>query len=327
MPALSSGKVLVSGANGFIAAWAVRKLLEEGFSVRGTVRSETKGAHLRKMFASYGDKFELAVVPDITQEGAFDEAVQGVDAIAHTASPVALHDGEPEEVIGPAVQGTLSILTSALKYGTSVKRVVYTSSTAAVLQVEPEPKTFSELDWNEQAPREAKELGRAASGITKYRASKVLAERAAWDFVEKHKGEIGWDLVALNPPYVHGPMIHEVSTPDALGLSMAPPEALQTGNCWVDVRDVPRALVLALLREPAGGERIIIDAGPFVWQEWLDALPDSPKYQKGVRGAGKNVVDRIRYDASKSKRVLGMEYHSLEDTARDTIADWEARGW
>jgi hypothetical protein len=57
--------------------------------------------------------------------------------------------------------------------------VVVTSSCAAVLQVEPEPKTFSELDWNKQAPKEVEEMGREASPITKYRASKTLAERGA----------------------------------------------------------------------------------------------------------------------------------------------------
>src|ERR1700761_6129382 len=83
---MSSGKVLVTGANGFIAAvsrglvmsppqltaiiqWVVRSLLEEGFSVRGTVRSEAKGAHLRRQFASYGDRLELVIVPDIIKVG------------------------------------------------------------------------------------------------------------------------------------------------------------------------------------------------------------------------------------------------------------------
>ncbi|KAJ6512297.1 hypothetical protein DFH09DRAFT_877724, partial [Mycena vulgaris] len=121
MPAISSGKVLVSGANGFIAAWVVRSLLEEGFSVRGAVRSEAKCAHLRKTFHSYGDKFELVVRlspltidPVVFKDGAFDEAVQGVDAIEHTASPFHLNADEPEELITPAIQGTLGILRSAL---------------------------------------------------------------------------------------------------------------------------------------------------------------------------------------------------------------------
>ncbi|KAJ7657253.1 hypothetical protein DFH06DRAFT_1197770 [Mycena polygramma] len=339
MPAVTSGKVLVTGANGFIAAWVVRALLEEGFAVRGTVRSAEKSAHLRDVFAAYGDKFELVVVPDIMQEGAFDEAVQGVDAIEHTASPFHLNADEPDELIVPAIHGTVGILKSALKHGKSVKRVVVTSSCAAVLQVEPQPKVFSELDWNEQAPKEVAELGREASPISKYRASKTLAERAAWDFVEKHKSEIGWDLVVLNPPFVFGPTIHETPTPEALNTSArqfytiltepSSPATLNSGSCWVDVRDLGRAHVLALLNGPAGGERIIVSAGPYVWQDWLDAAPESPKYQKGMApGAGKDAVHHIVYDASKSATVLGMEaYRSIAETARDTVADWEARGW
>ncbi|KAJ6535707.1 NAD(P)-binding protein [Mycena capillaripes] len=339
MPAMSSGKVLVSGANGFIASWVVRTLLEEGFSVRGTVRSAAKGAHMRNLFASYGDKFELVVVSDITQEGAFDEAVQGVDAIEHTASPVNLTEGDPEELIVPAVQGTVGILKSALKYGKSVKRVVFTSSCAAILQVEAEPRIFSELDWNEQAPKQVTEQGRAVPAMTKYRASKALAERAAWDFVEKHKSDIGWDFVALHPPFVFGPTIHEVATPAALNLSTgqfynrltqpSAPAVLLTGNCWVDVRDLARAHVLALLRASAGGERIIIDAGPFVWQDWRACRSLSPIVPSGCRwGSGKDVVHQIRYDASKSARVLGMTaYRGMEETARDIVADWEVHGW
>ncbi|KAJ7354212.1 hypothetical protein DFH08DRAFT_854411 [Mycena albidolilacea] len=339
MPAVTSGKVLVSGANGYIAVWVVRALLEEGFAVRGAVRSADKAAHLHETFASYGDKFELIVVPDITQEGAFDEAVKGVDAIEHTASPFHFQVDEPDELIRPAIHGTVGILQSALKHGTLVKRVVVTSSSAAVLQVEPEPKTFSELDWNQQAPKEVAELGRAAPAMTKYRASKTLAERAAWDFFEKHKNEIGWDLVVLNPPFVFGPTISHAPTPAALGTSArqfytmlteeSSPATRHTGSSWVDVRDLGRAHVLALLKAQAGGERIIVSAGPFVWQDWLDAAPHSPhgKYQKGVPGSGKDAVHQIRYDASKSVRVLGMEYRTMAETARDTAADWEARGW
>jgi len=68
MPAVQPPcKVLVSGANGYIAIWVVRTLLEKGFSVRGTVRSEEKAAHLRQLFSSYGDKHEVVVVEDITK--------------------------------------------------------------------------------------------------------------------------------------------------------------------------------------------------------------------------------------------------------------------
>jgi len=66
MPAITSGKVLVTGANGYIALWLVRKLLEQGYAVRGTVRSETKAQQLRETFASH-EKLETVVIPDITK--------------------------------------------------------------------------------------------------------------------------------------------------------------------------------------------------------------------------------------------------------------------
>ena len=69
MPATTSGKVLVTGANGYIAVWIVKSLLEAGFAVRGTVRSESKATHLRSLFRASGEKFETVVVPDITKVG------------------------------------------------------------------------------------------------------------------------------------------------------------------------------------------------------------------------------------------------------------------
>ncbi|KAG6835826.1 hypothetical protein H0H93_014299 [Arthromyces matolae] len=195
MPTITSGdKILVSGANGYIAIWVVRRFLEKGYAVRGTVRSADKGKYLEEYFKSYGDKFELVIVEDITKEGAFDEAVKGVDAIAHTASPFYLDAASVEgtknlsekvqtspmtpiaELNGPAINGTVSILKSALKNGANVKRVVVTSSCASVLEVGVD-KVFTEENWNELAIREIKEQGDAAPGPSKYRASKTLAEK------------------------------------------------------------------------------------------------------------------------------------------------------
>lgn len=71
MPSTQSGsKILVTGANGFIAVWVVQDLLERGYSVRGTVRTESKAAHIKKLFEKFGDKFEVVIVPDITKVSA-----------------------------------------------------------------------------------------------------------------------------------------------------------------------------------------------------------------------------------------------------------------
>jgi nucleoside-diphosphate-sugar epimerase len=99
MVAVSSpAKVLVTGANGYLAAWIVKKYLEAGYSVRGTVRSFSKSAFLTDKFSNYGDRFELVIVEDITKDGAFDEAVKGVDVIAHTASPFYYNVTDPDGV-------------------------------------------------------------------------------------------------------------------------------------------------------------------------------------------------------------------------------------
>ena len=68
MPVISpNDKVLVTGANGYIALHIVKTLLERGNSVRGTVRSESKVGHLKELFKSYGEKLEVVVVPDMTK--------------------------------------------------------------------------------------------------------------------------------------------------------------------------------------------------------------------------------------------------------------------
>ncbi|CCM04261.1 uncharacterized protein FIBRA_06430 [Fibroporia radiculosa] len=335
MPAVTTGKVLVTGANGYVAVWVVRTLLEQGYVVRGAVRSESKAAHLRTVFASYGDKLELLVA------GAFDEAVKGVDAIEHTASPYHFKAGDPDELIVPALHGTTRVLESALAYGTAVKRVVITSSVAAVMRIEEQPLTLSEADWNDQAIVEVREKGRGSSQAAKYRASKTLAERAAWEFVEKNKGAIGWDLVVLNPPFVYGPALHEVDKPEALNESMHswfhsvlknlhdPKQLGVIGGEWIDVRDLAQGHVLAIQKEEAGGERFVVTQGPWKWQDWINAASEY-----GVTtSTGDDSYDPakatqpIRYDASKASRVLGIKYHSIKETTRDILDDLKSRKW
>ena len=80
-------KVLVTGANGYLVTWVVKKFLEAEYSVRGIVRSLSSSALLKDKFSHYEDRLELVVVEDLTKDGAFDEAVKDVDVIVHTASP------------------------------------------------------------------------------------------------------------------------------------------------------------------------------------------------------------------------------------------------
>ncbi|KAA1477465.1 D-lactaldehyde dehydrogenase [Dentipellis sp. KUC8613] len=342
-PVPPPAKVLVTGANGYIAAWVVRTLLEQGYSVRGTVRTASKGDHLKKIFSSYGDKFELVVVEDITKDGAFDEAVKGVDLVEHTASPFHFNINHPDDLIVPAVKGTTSILNSILKNGSSVKRVVLTASCACVLKPGIVGK-WDETSWNEPSILEVQEKGTKAPGIAMYRASKTLAEKAAWEFVETHKGEIGWDLAVLNPPFVFGPPIHEVTSLDSLNTSMLDffkavvkgaktnDELASQGSALIDVRDLGLAHVLAAQKAEAGGERIIVSGGPFFWQELVDVAnsiqpPIIAGLPKGVPGATKGKQYIIDYETAKSDRILGLKTRSFEETVRDILVDVKNRGY
>ncbi|KAI0262215.1 D-lactaldehyde dehydrogenase [Gloeopeniophorella convolvens] len=337
MPAVSApAKALVTGANGYIAVWVVRALLDAGYAVRGTVRSAAKGAHLIELFASTG-AFEVAVVEDITQDGAFDEAVRGIELVAHTASPFRFDVAHPDELVVPAVKGTVSILESVRKFGTEVKRVVVTSSTAAVLRpaTGPAPVTFDESSWNEPAVQELAEKGAAVSAVIAYRASKTLAEKAAWEFYERNKGSVPWDLVVLNPPFVFGPPIHAVRSLRELNTSMQSlydtvvrgargDAALAESAEWVDVRDLALAHRLAGERPAAGGERIIVTAGPFFWQELVDvANAVAPAPLAGLaRGKPELIQGRpyvTRYASAKMARVLGLEPRGLAEMMRDTL--------
>ena len=194
----SRRRVLITGANGYIAAQTVSRFLSAGWAVRGTVRdlSSPSAASLAAHFASAqaaGD-FELVVVRDIKAPGAFDAAVCGVQAIAHLATPVVFDSGNVDYIIGTAVQGTLSILESAVKAaaqdeegGGSLKSFVMMSSVSAVRMNIPGPVTFTEKDWNTRAEVEVKEAGDKAFGHVIYAASKVASERAFWAWVDEEK--------------------------------------------------------------------------------------------------------------------------------------------
>ncbi|KAB5590688.1 D-lactaldehyde dehydrogenase [Ceratobasidium theobromae] len=320
MPAIKApATVLVTGASGFIACWVCKTFLEAGFTVRGTVRSPQKGDYLANIFAEYKGRFEYIVVEDmIKQVGAFDEAVKGVQGL-----------------IVPALHGTVSVLKSIEKNGSEVERVVITSSGAAILDPsKPTGTVFTDDDWNTWSVRQVEEKGRDA-GHDKYRASKVLAEQAAW---EEAKKQTRWDLVTIHPLVTLGPIIHQVSNPSSLNTSISmlykiissrnedlKEEVLvEPDNNFGDVRDVALAHLRAMELENAGGQRFIACKGAYTWQDALDALPEP--YPRGIPNAGKSVKHTV-FDSTKASQVLGINFRSFEESVRDTTADLQRRGW
>jgi len=343
MPSVLPGsRVLVTGASGFIATWVVKTLLEQGFLVRGTVRSETNGDYLRKLFAEYGEKFDYVIVDDISKDNAFDDAVKEVDAVEHIASPASPNLKEPRDFIDPAVKGTVGLLESVLKYGSKIRRIVITSSAATLLQFSNLPHLHTEEDWNQFSVAEVKQKGNATNRVHWYYASKVLAERAAWDFVQTHEKDISWDITVINPPLVWGPPIHHVQSSSSLNVSLVdfyltikgkPPSSIAPGQNWVDVRDVAEGHVGALRVEEAGGERLIVAAGPCTWQSVLDAIHLSEpltRVPKATSGLNEDTIYLRTFSNMKVRRILGMQFRPLEVCARDTaqrLLDLEDGDW
>ncbi|TYJ53106.1 hypothetical protein B9479_006287 [Cryptococcus floricola] len=322
--------VLVTGPSGFIASHAAKEFLQEGFRVRGTVRSEEKGQYLTKLFEGLGE-FTYVIVKDINQDGAFDEAVKGVNAVAHLASPFYVSDiKDPQELIGPAVKGTTGVLESIQKYNPDVKRVVITSSVASIMCVDSvkSPYTYTEKDWNVDSAAHVEKNGLQSAGFHSYLASKTLAEQALWKFIEEKKPS--WDAVAINPPYVLGEIIHQCDKPESLNTSVAAFYEWASGKKteddlpapsgnWVDVKDVALAHVRALTVPEAGGNRFIVGAGAFAGQDFVDGIhknfPDVKNVPVGTPGKHDEICkDLDIFDGSKAEKVLGINYTTLNDS-------------
>ncbi|KAL7277942.1 hypothetical protein ACG7TL_007890 [Trametes sanguinea] len=348
MPTISApATVLVTGANGYIGLWTVFELLSRGYTVRGTVRSASKVDALESLISrkqpQAKDRFKGYVVEDISADGAFDEALKGADGVIHTASPVSPDSDEPEAYSGPAVKGTVSILESALR-SPSVQRAVIVSSMAATASAFVAPaRAYTEEDWNEQAVKIVEEQGKNALSMLKYDASKVLAERAAWDFYEKHKLEATFDLTMINPSWVFGPIADDTlpsptslpATPSHLFKMLfarpTPKERFPECTNFVHVWDVATMLVRALELPEAGNERIISNAFVSTWAQWLKAnqtLNLVPALDKvDLEEAEKPCPPHVYFANDKSKRIFGIEYRGVLETLVDVVDDFRTRGW
>lgn len=253
--------VLVTGASGFIAGHCVKALLDEGYRVRGTVRSLTNRAkvgHLDALGDAADKRLEL-VEADLTSDAGWDAAVAGCSLILHLASPFPASEPEDEmELITPAVEGTTRVLQAAARTDGAVKRVVVTSSVAAVAygHTEVPSAALTEADWSN------------VDNCQPYQKSKTLAERAAWDFVESLPDEQRFELAVINPGFVLGPMLSDVGGTSAelikRLMKREMPACPELGWATVDVRDLAQAHLLAMTKPEAAGNRYIC-AGDNVW--------------------------------------------------------------
>ncbi|MGA7134884.1 MAG: aldehyde reductase [Mycobacterium sp.] len=310
---MADTNVLVTGGSGFIGSHCVVALLKAGHGVRATVRSPEREADLRDMLEHAGvnalDTLTFTVA-DLTSDDEWPEAVEGSDFVLHVASPYPPDEPKNEdEVIAPARDGTLRVLRAARDAG--VKRVVLTSSFVAVCRGHGMPeREFTEDDWTDIDGRD----------VTAYVKSKVLAERAAWDFIKNEGGQT--ELSVINPTATFGPTLGgDISASLIPILTLLTVGAGQMANisfAVADVRDIADIHVRAMTHPGAADERFIAccDGSPITMGDAACILRD----WTGVESAFRSPIvgEILRPSNRKAKVVLGFTPRPIDEALLST---------
>lgn len=256
-----SERVLVTGGSGYVASFCIAQLLNEGAVVRTTVRSASREADVRAAIAKLsvaGDRLEV-VVANLDAGDGWREACEACTAVLHVASPLPTNNPkDDDELIRPARDGALRVLAAARDTG--VKRVVMTSSTAAVAYGHGgRSQPWTESDWSSPDDR---------TDSSAYERSKMVAERAAWEWHAREGGAL--ELVTICPGAVIGPVLgRDFSASIDIVKKLIDgslPGLPRFGWPLVDVRDIAD-LHLRAMRSPAAAGQRYIGAGPFWWME------------------------------------------------------------
>lgn len=331
--------VLVSGCFGFIAKHIVHDLLEQDYQIIGTVRSEQEREKLFKQFRDTKN-LTLEIVEDISQPDAFDQVFQlhgsSIRYVLHTASPYNLEATDfRKELLIPSVNGTKSLLKAIEKYGMdTVKRLVHTSSYAAIMDFETERvqgQVYTENSWNPDDWENAQECVSRA-----YNGSKVLAEKEVWRFVKEKKNKVEMKVTTINPGYVLGPQMFDEDVTKKLNTSCeiinkiihtkpnSNLDSSETYGCFINVSDVSKAHVLAFQKDELIGKRLLMSAGRFSTQDVLDVLNANFPVLKGKIPVGMPNTGAQHHnfgatvDNSETRRLLGFQFKSFRDTVCET---------
>ncbi len=248
------GPVLVTGGTGLVGSHSIARLVREGYRTRVTVREPGQEAGvlaaLRRAGVDPAGRLEFAVA-DLGSDAGWGAALDGVRHVLHHASPFPVRPPETEdELIRPAREGALRVIAAAREAG--VPRVVMTSSYAAVGYTLKPDDHYAETDWTDPD----------TEGLPAYHKSKVLAERAAWDYARAHDDI---ELTVINPTGIFGPTLGDRPS-GSVGLvkSMLSGQLPVVPVMYfgvVDVRDVVDLHLRAMLRPKAAGERFIAVSG------------------------------------------------------------------
>jgi dihydroflavonol-4-reductase len=309
--------VLVTGGTGYIAGWCVAELLDRGYRVRTTVRSEAKERAVRDAVAplAQADRLSFAVA-DLTSPDGWDAAVAGVDYVLHVASPLS-----GDDMLRPARDGALNVLRAAA--AANVKRVVMTSAANAA-----SPSSYTE----EGVTDETLWTDPEDPTLIPYRRSKTVAEKAAWDFIASYDGDM--TLATILPGAVFGPILSadSIGSVDIVArmLTGAMPGCPRIGLEIVDVRDLADIHIRAMLAPEAGGQRLLA-TGEFTWMREMARTLRDGLGPAGVKVSTRqlpNWVVRLTSLFDPSLRAITVSLgrrnrHSTEKAAR--ILGWRPR--
>ncbi len=328
---MSDNLILITGISGFIAKHCAVEMLRAGYRVRGTVRSLAKGDAVRATLAKHCDVSKLEFVEaDLLSDKGWDEAARGVYGVLHLASPFIIGaPKDPQELIRPAVEGTMRVLKAAIAAGAS--RFVQTSSIAAIMAGHGYTRTmpFTEDDWtNLNGP-----------DVSAYQKSKTLAERAARDYLAQTKADIHY--ASVNPGFVLGPLLDKEFGASATVIQMFMkgkyPGCPALSFPCVDVRDIGKMHRLALeTNEPSGGRYVgVSESAWFVdmtraIKAKLNAA-DTKKvptkqlpnfvikliaiFDKSARSIVPELGRQVDMDNGRTRKALGMEFIPVSESA------------
>jgi nucleoside-diphosphate-sugar epimerase len=310
---MADTNVLVTGGSGFIGSHCVVALLNAGYRVRATVRSPEREAYLRELVARAGasasDTLTLTVA-DLTSDDEWPEAVDGSDFVLHVASPYPPDEPKDEdEVILPARDGTIRVLRAARDSG--VKRVVLTSSFVAIRRGHGmAEREFTEDDWTDIDGHD----------VTAYVKSKLIAERAAWDFMKNEGGQT--ELSVINPTATFGPTLGgDISASLIPILTLLTAGAAQMANISfpvADVRDIADIHARAMTHPGAADERFIAccDGSPITMDDAARILSE----WTGVESTfGSPIVGEILKPTNrKAKAILGFTPRPIDEALLST---------
>ncbi|XP_004290099.1 PREDICTED: tetraketide alpha-pyrone reductase 1 [Fragaria vesca subsp. vesca] len=318
----SKGRVCVTGASGFLASWLIKRLLLSGYHVTGTVRDPGNQKKLAHLWRLEGAKERLRLVKaDLVEEGSFDDAILGCHGVFHSASPVLKPSSDPKkEILDPAIKGTLNVLRSCKK-NPSLRRVVLTSSTSAVRvragdDFDPNIP-LDESSWSSVELCEKLQIW--------YPLSKILAEKAAWEFCKAN----GIDLVSVLPTFVIGPSLPPdlcSTASDILGLLKGETEKFNWHGRmgYVHIDDVALCHILVYEHESAHGRYIcnstVLDNNELasLLCTRYPSLPIPERFEE---------LERPHYDLSTSKlKSLGFKFKTIQEMFDDCIASLVEQG-